>query len=97
VSSKTRLGFVALAFILALGCSKPHNQALLDQHRNLGKAFYENPTTQQDAVREFQQALTIENMPVNPPEVHAGHKIGHSGKNGESGGKKNRNKLVRPE
>ncbi len=59
VNSKRRLGFVALVFILALGCSKPQNQALLDQHRNLGKAFYENPTTQQEAVREFQQALAI--------------------------------------
>jgi tetratricopeptide (TPR) repeat protein len=45
--------------MLAVGCSKPPNQALLDQHRNLGKAFYENPTTQQEAVREFQQALAI--------------------------------------
>ena len=41
------------------GCSKPRNQNLLEQHRNLGKAFYENPTTQQEAVREFQQALQI--------------------------------------
>ncbi len=59
-----RLGFVALAivtfaFILAVACSRPRNQNLLDQHRNLGKAYYENPTTQQEAVREFQQALEI--------------------------------------
>src|SRR5580698_5140244 len=53
------LGFVAFAFILAVACSKPRNQNLLDQHRNLGKAFYENPTTQQQSVQEFQQALTI--------------------------------------
>src|ERR1700733_15485228 len=58
------LGFVAFAcisfaFILAVGCSKPRNQDLLDQYRNLGKAFYENPVTQQEAVREFQQALAI--------------------------------------
>jgi tetratricopeptide (TPR) repeat protein len=59
VNSKRRLGFVALAFILALGCSKPQNQALLDQHRNLGKAFYENPTTQQEAVQEFGHALEM--------------------------------------
>ncbi|HMD50895.1 MAG TPA: tetratricopeptide repeat protein, partial [Bryobacteraceae bacterium] len=42
-----------------MGCSKPRNQDLLNQHRNLGKAFYENPTTQQEAVKEFQQALAI--------------------------------------
>jgi len=52
--------FISVAFVLmAVACSKPHNQNLLDQHRNLGKAFYENPTTQQEAVREFQQALQI--------------------------------------
>jgi tetratricopeptide (TPR) repeat protein len=53
------LGLAALAFVLAAGCSKPRNQNLLEQHRNLGKAFYENPTTQQQAVMEFQQALQI--------------------------------------
>jgi hypothetical protein len=31
----------------------------LAQHRNLGKAFYENPATQQEAVQEFQQALNL--------------------------------------
>src|ERR1700678_1692308 len=51
-------GFV-VALILAGGCSKPRNQDLLEQHRNLGKAYYENPTTQQQAVQEFQQALAI--------------------------------------
>jgi tetratricopeptide (TPR) repeat protein len=29
------------------------------QHRNLGKAFYENPTTQKQAVDEFKQALAL--------------------------------------
>jgi hypothetical protein len=29
------------------------------KHRNLGKAFYENPTTQAEAVEEFRQALEI--------------------------------------
>ena len=55
-----RRGLAALAFVFVAGCSKPRNQNLLEQHRNLGKAFYENPTTQQDAVREFQQALAID-------------------------------------
>ena len=54
-----RRGLAALAFVFVAGCSKPRNQDLLEQHRNLGKAFYENPTTQQEAVREFQQALAI--------------------------------------
>ena len=58
MNSKRQLGFI-LSFMLAVGCSKPPDQALLDQHRNLGKAFYENPTTQQEAVGEFQQALAL--------------------------------------
>jgi len=63
---QSRLGFAALAFILLATCSKPHNQDLLDQHRNLGRAYYENPTTQQEAVREFQQAL--EAAPDSAPD-----------------------------
>ncbi|HSL81829.1 MAG TPA: tetratricopeptide repeat protein, partial [Thermoanaerobaculia bacterium] len=31
----------------------------LQQHRNLGKAFYENPATQYDAVPEFEAALAL--------------------------------------
>ncbi|MBY0505078.1 MAG: tetratricopeptide repeat protein [Bryobacteraceae bacterium] len=30
------------------------------QHRNLGKAFYENPTTQNECVAEFKQALNLQ-------------------------------------
>jgi len=53
------LGFVMVAFAFFAACSKPRNQELLDQARNLGKAYYENPATQQQAVQEFQQALQI--------------------------------------
>lgn len=35
------------------------NEARLWHHRNLGKAFYENPTTQKQAVTEFKQALAL--------------------------------------
>src|ERR1700719_4945207 len=34
-------------------------QEALWQHRNLGKAFYENPTTQAQAVDELRQALAL--------------------------------------
>lgn len=50
---------IVVSIILAAGCSKPRNQELLDQHRNLGKAYYENPASEQQAVQEFQQALAI--------------------------------------
>jgi tetratricopeptide (TPR) repeat protein len=35
------------------------NDARLWQHRNLGKAFYENPTTHAEAVEELRQALLL--------------------------------------
>jgi tetratricopeptide (TPR) repeat protein len=34
-------------------------EELLWRYRNLGKAFYENPTTQQQAVEEFRKALAL--------------------------------------
>ena len=50
---------VALAVLSQAACSRQSHDVLLAQHRNLGKAFYENPTTQQEAVREFEQALKL--------------------------------------
>src|ERR1700684_626705 len=35
------------------------NDTRLWQHRNLGKAFYENPTTHKEAVEELRQALAL--------------------------------------
>src|SRR5579863_8443022 len=40
--------------------------ARLWRYRNLGKAFYENPTTQKQAVEEFRQALAL--APNSPRE-----------------------------
>jgi Tfp pilus assembly protein PilF len=57
--------FVSGAAILLFGLvavsgmqSQPAGDALA-RHRNLGKAFYENPTTQQRAVDEFKAALDL--------------------------------------
>src|SRR5678810_1035593 len=50
---------VAMGLLAEPACSRQNNQDLLTQRRNLGKAFYENPATQQEAVREFQQALKL--------------------------------------
>ncbi len=50
---------LTIALLLQMACTRQNNEDLLAQHRNLGKAFYENPTTQQEAVREFQQALQL--------------------------------------
>src|SRR5258706_13675562 len=53
---------VVLAMILAAGPPAPGPPALEDdlaRYRNLGKAFYENPTTQTEAVAEFKKALDL--------------------------------------
>ncbi len=49
----------AIALLLAAGCSRQIDVNALERHRNLGKAFYENPTTKQESVNEFQQAFKI--------------------------------------
>src|ERR1700730_3345324 len=48
-------------FCFALLAAPPNGplEERLWRHRNLGKAFYENPTTQAQAVAEFKQALDI--------------------------------------
>ena len=48
----------AVAAVFLSGAAAP-NADLIQQHRNLGKAFYENPTTQAEAVTEFKQALDL--------------------------------------
>jgi tetratricopeptide (TPR) repeat protein len=50
----------ALAFLALQGQNSAQpNEDQLWRHRNLGKAFYENPTTQAQAVDEFQKALEL--------------------------------------
>jgi tetratricopeptide (TPR) repeat protein len=46
--------------------SDPAREERLWHHRNLGKAFYENPTTQHEAVEEFRKALEL--APDSPRE-----------------------------
>ena len=49
---------LVLAFLAATrAADTPEEQ--IAQHRNLGKAFYENPTTQTEAVVEFKKALDL--------------------------------------
>src|SRR5262245_11140103 len=44
----------------ALAAPPPSDrEQLLLQHRNLGKAYYEGPTTSREAVEEFRQALEL--------------------------------------
>ncbi len=56
-------GFLASIALVALFAAAPSKDDLLAQHRNRGKAFYENPTTQPQAVDEFRQALALSDTP----------------------------------
>src|ERR1700690_2073142 len=47
-----------LAWVLLAQTGRP-DQSQLWRYRNLGKAFYENPTTQKQAVDEFKKALAL--------------------------------------
>src|ERR1700680_4974472 len=47
-----------LPFLLLVQ-AQPPDSARLAQYRNLGKAFYENPTTQKQAVEQFRLALAL--------------------------------------
>ena len=52
------LAATGLTWVL-LKRTSPPEQGQLWRHRNLGKAFYENPTTQREAVDEFRKALAL--------------------------------------
>src|SRR5215471_12283607 len=51
-------GSVFIGVILCSGQGGASDEVLA-RHRALGQAFYENPTTQQEAVTEFQAALKL--------------------------------------
>jgi len=54
------LAMAAVAVWLALpSASAAPDSAALEQHRNLGKAFFENPTTHDEAIAEFKKALDL--------------------------------------
>ena len=57
---------ILAAALLASQAAGPSTQEQLARHRNLGKAFFENPTTQAQAVAEFAKALAL--APQSPRE-----------------------------
>jgi tetratricopeptide (TPR) repeat protein len=56
-SFRVAVSCLLAAFLLA--AASPSQDELLWHHRNLGKAFYENPTTQYQAVQELKAALDL--------------------------------------
>src|SRR5438128_2572191 len=57
-SSLGIFGITATALVMQGGDGNARMQEL-HRHRNLGKAFYENPTTQRMAVAEFRKVLEL--------------------------------------
>src|SRR3954454_20243590 len=54
------LAAVAVCALLFVRAAVPAaTDERLARYRNLGKAFYENPTTQNEAVEEFRKALAL--------------------------------------
>ncbi len=53
------MAFVLSFALPASGTQAPSAGEQLQRHRNLGKAFYENPATQYDAVGELEKALAL--------------------------------------
>jgi tetratricopeptide (TPR) repeat protein len=59
-TSACALAVAGLLIWLALpSASAAPDSAALEQHRNLGKAFFENPTTHEEAIAEFKKALDL--------------------------------------
>jgi tetratricopeptide (TPR) repeat protein len=52
-------GVIVVGALLIWAADPPAVSPALAQHRNLGKAFYENPTTHTEAVAEFKKALDL--------------------------------------
>jgi Flp pilus assembly protein TadD len=52
-------GVLTVALLASIAFSDEDREQTLWHYRNLGKAFYENPTTQLQAVEEFQKALQL--------------------------------------
>lgn len=59
-------GLIALALLVSALYPADPVRDRINQHINLGKAFYENPGTAKEAVEEFRQALAL--VPNSPRE-----------------------------
>src|SRR5581483_11286127 len=72
----------SLAVLVCARSQPPGRDAALARHRNLGKAFYENPATAQHAVAEFKAALEL--SPGSPRDrLNYGLALLRAGKSGE--------------
>src|SRR5215472_9379847 len=59
MSKRNVSALAAFSAALVLSGATPSVEEQLEQDRNLGKAFYENPTTANEAVTQFKKALAL--------------------------------------
>ncbi|MGC2658361.1 MAG: hypothetical protein WA324_10440, partial [Bryobacteraceae bacterium] len=58
--AKRATGAALFSILISVLSGQPQKTDMLWHHRNLGKAFYENPTTQKEAVEQFKEALDMD-------------------------------------
>ena len=76
------VGVMVVGTLLLWAADSPTFSPALAQHRNLGKAFYENPTTQTEAVSEFKKALDLAPNSVRE-KLNYGLALLHAGRTAE--------------
>ena len=59
LSRRALWGTITFTAMLMFGAAVPSTEERLERDRNLGKAFFENPTTSNEAVAEFKKALDL--------------------------------------
>ncbi len=70
----------AIGFVLMTGAGAVETKSeVIQRHRNLGKAFFENPTTQNEAIVEFKKALDLAPNSV-PEKLNYGLALLHGGR-----------------
>ena len=63
VISVFTISIAALLIWLAPPAISAADNPAIERHRNLGKAFFENPTTHIEAIAEFKKALDLAALP----------------------------------
>lgn len=83
IKRSVRVSAIVFLFaLLFLGAVSSSLEERLSQHRNLGKAFYENPTTHALAVAEFKKALDLAPN-SNRERLNYGLALLHAGRTAE--------------
>ena len=75
------LGVVTSVVVLLTSQCSRSSEDILQRHRNLGKAFYENPITHAETIAEFKRAL---HLTPNSPQENLNYALARSRSNWSS-------------